>query len=106
MRFCGDPEALASALEKLEAWSRQIPLPVNPAVSSLFIVEPLTDFSLENIFSAHPTTEARVTSPALSSATAFILYGRRKLQGPSKGVWRFLPASLVKVSLGVRRHNS
>ncbi len=58
--ICGDPEALASALEKLEAWSRQLPMPVNPAVSHLFIVEPLTGFSLENIFSTHPTTEARV----------------------------------------------
>jgi heat shock protein HtpX len=59
-RICGDPKALASALQKLEVWSRQIPMPVNPAVSHLFIVQPLTRFSLENIFSTHPTTEARV----------------------------------------------
>jgi heat shock protein HtpX len=56
----GDPEALASALEKLEAYSRQIPLPVNPAVSHLFIVKPLTGFSMQSLFSTHPPTAERV----------------------------------------------
>ena len=56
----GDPEALASALEKLEAYSRRVPLPVNPAVSHLFIVKPLTGFSMQNLFSSHPPTHERV----------------------------------------------
>jgi heat shock protein HtpX len=56
----GDPEALASALEKLEAYSQRIPLPVNPAVSHLFIVKPLTGFSMQNLFSSHPPTRDRV----------------------------------------------
>ena len=56
----GDPEALASALEKLEAYSRQIPLPVNPAASHMFIVKPLTGFSMQTLFSSHPPTEQRV----------------------------------------------
>lgn len=56
----GDPEALASALEKLEASSKRIPLHVNPAVSHLFIVKPLTGFSMQNLFSSHPSTEERV----------------------------------------------
>lgn len=56
----GDPEALASALEKLEAYSRQIPLNVNPAASHLFIVKPLTGFSMQTLFSSHPPTEQRV----------------------------------------------
>jgi heat shock protein HtpX len=56
----GDPEALASALEKLEAYSQRIPLPVNPAVSHLFIVKPLTGLSLQNLFSSHPPTAERV----------------------------------------------
>ncbi len=55
-----DPEALASALEKLEAYSRQIPLHVNPAASHLFIVKPLTGFSMQSLFSSHPPTEQRV----------------------------------------------
>lgn len=56
----GDPEALASALVKLEASSRRIPLPVNPAAAHLFIVKPLTGASLASLFSTHPSTEARV----------------------------------------------
>ena len=56
----GDPEALASALEKLDAYSRRVPLPVNPAVSHLFIVKPLTGFSTQNLFSTHPPTAERV----------------------------------------------
>ncbi len=58
---CGrDPEALASALEKLEAYSKQIPLPVNPAAAHMFIVKPLTGSSLQTLFSSHPSTEQRV----------------------------------------------
>ena len=56
----GDPEALASALEKLEAYSKHVPLPVNPAVSHLFIVKPLTGFSLQGLFSSHPPAAERV----------------------------------------------
>lgn len=56
----GDPEALASALEKLEAYSRRIPLHVDPAASHLFIVKPLTGFSMQSLFSSHPPTAERV----------------------------------------------
>ncbi len=55
----GDPEALASALEKLEAYSQRIPLHVNPAVSHLFIVQPLTGLSMQSLFSSHPPTAER-----------------------------------------------
>lgn len=55
-----DPLALASALEKLEAYSQRIPLPVNPAVSHLFIIKPLTGESLQNLFSTHPPTGERI----------------------------------------------
>ncbi|HWT03772.1 MAG TPA: zinc metalloprotease HtpX [Pyrinomonadaceae bacterium] len=56
----GDPLALASALEKLEAYSRRIPLNVSPAASHLFIVKPLTGFALQSLFSSHPPTQERV----------------------------------------------
>jgi heat shock protein HtpX len=52
---------LASALEKLETYSRQVPLRVNPAVSHLFIVAPLTGVSLQRLFRTHPPTAERVT---------------------------------------------
>ncbi len=56
----GDPEALARALEKLDAASRLAPLPVNPAVASLFIVNPLKGVNMAGLFSTHPPIEDRV----------------------------------------------
>ena len=56
----GDPAALVSALEKLEAYAKRIPLPGNPAFSHLFIVKPLTGFSVQGLFSTHPPTAERV----------------------------------------------
>ena len=61
-----DPDALASALRKLEATAKQIPVPasVSPAEAHLFIVNPFrgrqASMSLANLFSTHPPTEARV----------------------------------------------
>jgi heat shock protein HtpX len=55
-----DPEALAAALEKLEAYAQRVPLPVHPAVSHLFIVKPLTGFSVQQLFSTHPPTAERI----------------------------------------------
>jgi heat shock protein HtpX len=56
----GDPEALASALQKLEYYSKQVPLPVNPAAAHLFIVRPFTGFSMQELFSTHPPIAERV----------------------------------------------
>ena len=58
----GNPLALASALEKIEMYSKN-PLDVNPAVSQLFISNPLKSFSgsgLGKLFSTHPPTKERV----------------------------------------------
>ena len=55
-----DPLSLASALRKLDAYSKRIPLAVNPAVSSLFIVQPLVPGGLGGLFSTHPPIEERI----------------------------------------------
>jgi heat shock protein HtpX len=59
-----DPDALASALAKLDAYSRRVPAPatVGPAEAHLFIVNPLTGRRVQfaNLFSTHPPTEARI----------------------------------------------
>jgi len=59
-----DPQALASALRKLDTYSRRIPAPasVGPAEAHLFIVNPLTGRRVQfaNMFSTHPPTEARI----------------------------------------------
>jgi heat shock protein HtpX len=55
-----DPLALASALRKLETYSKKIPLPVNPSVAPLFIVQPLLRGGLTGLFSTHPPIEDRI----------------------------------------------
>jgi heat shock protein HtpX len=59
-QIVGDPLALASALEKLEAWSQRVPLPVNPAAAPLFIVNPLRGDFVASLFSTHPPIQERV----------------------------------------------
>ncbi|MCL6448294.1 MAG: zinc metalloprotease HtpX [Armatimonadetes bacterium] len=59
-RIAGTPEGLAGALLKLEAAARQIPMQLNPAASHLFIVNPLSGFSLAWLFSTHPPIAERV----------------------------------------------
>jgi heat shock protein HtpX len=55
-----DPEALASALLKLEETSKRVPAPVNPAQAHLFIVNPLRAGGVASLFSTHPPTADRV----------------------------------------------
>jgi len=61
-RLCGDPNALASALEKLQQGAEHIPMPAaEPATASLFIVSPFAGGrSLANLFSTHPPMEERI----------------------------------------------
>jgi heat shock protein HtpX len=55
-----DPLALASALRKLDTYGKQVPLPVNPAVAPLFIVQPLLPGGLSGLFSTHPPIAERI----------------------------------------------
>jgi heat shock protein HtpX len=60
-RLSGDPLALASALRKLEAWSREAPVGrATPATAHLFIVNPFAGGGLVRLFSTHPSTGRRV----------------------------------------------
>src|SRR5438552_6043662 len=62
-RVIGNPEALASALEKLEMATSVRPLPVNPAVAHMFIVNPLKGvrgLNFNGLFSTHPPLEERI----------------------------------------------
>ncbi len=64
----GSPLALASALQKLEMGTSQVPMDVNPAVSQLFIADPLKAFgrrgggmgSMSKLFATHPPIPERV----------------------------------------------
>jgi heat shock protein HtpX len=60
-RLCGDPEALASALERLEGAARFVPGEAHPATASLFIVNPLAGLSgAASWFSTHPPLRERI----------------------------------------------
>ena len=59
-RFCGRPEALARALEKISGWSKQIPMDASPATAHMFILSPLSGGGLMSLFSTHPPVEKRI----------------------------------------------
>ncbi|VAW38700.1 Peptidase M48, Ste24p precursor [hydrothermal vent metagenome] len=59
-KICGRPKALASALQKLTGYNRQVPMQVNPASAQMYIVNPLGGGRLANLFSTHPPVEERV----------------------------------------------
>jgi heat shock protein HtpX len=57
----GNPYALASALQKLEAYSRRLPLQASPSTAHLFIVAPMIGgASFANLFSTHPPMAKRI----------------------------------------------
>lgn len=61
--IAGDPQALASALQKIEGHARRIANPTaerNPASGQLFIINPLAGGGADNLFSTHPATGNRV----------------------------------------------
>ena len=59
--WTGNPYALASALAKIEAYSRRAPLVATPSTAHLFIIQPfLGGMSFGNLFSTHPPTAKRI----------------------------------------------
>ena len=57
----GNPYALASALQKLDAYSKRLPLNATPSTAHLFIVAPLiSGASFANLFSTHPPIAKRI----------------------------------------------
>ena len=61
-RICGNPKALASALQRLQAGSQQIAMEGNPATAHMFIVNPFAGAmrGIRSLFATHPPTEQRV----------------------------------------------
>jgi heat shock protein HtpX len=60
-RMVGHPYGLISALEKLGAYNKRIPMDVSPTTASLFIVAPLTAGQIfSGMFSTHPPLSERI----------------------------------------------
>jgi heat shock protein HtpX len=59
----GDPQALASALDKIHRYAAGIPFAAaeaHPATAQMMIMNPLHGGGLANLFSTHPPTEERI----------------------------------------------
>jgi len=58
----GTGEPLARALEKIDAYAQQIPMKVDPAHATAYIINPLTgkQANFANLFRTHPPTEERI----------------------------------------------
>jgi heat shock protein HtpX len=61
--FTGNPYALASALKKIDAYSRRLPMEATPSTAHLFIIQPLLGVNggtFANLFSTHPPIAKRI----------------------------------------------
>ncbi|WP_028309827.1 zinc metalloprotease HtpX [Derxia gummosa] len=59
----GDPQALASALEKIHRYAQGMPLhttEAHPETAQMMIMNPLSGGGLSGLFSTHPSTEERI----------------------------------------------
>jgi heat shock protein HtpX len=59
-KYTGTPYNLISALQKLETYSKRIPMDASPATAHMFIIKPFTGESLMKLFSTHPSTADRI----------------------------------------------
>jgi len=77
-KLSGKPQALASALQKIELWNKhRIPpgtTSKNPVMSSLYIINPFKGSLMMELFSTHPATEKRIAR--LENVAASMGYGR------------------------------
>ena len=71
--ICGDPQALASALQKIHRLAQGIPLEAaerHPETAQMMIMNPLSAGGLRGLFSTHPATEERVERLLAMASTA------------------------------------
>ena len=88
-----DPYALASALQKIEAYARgavNAPAERNPATAHMFIINPLNGKGADSLFSTHPATGNRVR--ALMDLGMKMGVSRRPATAPAA------PASVVSAT--------
>ncbi len=59
----GDPQALASALQKIHNYAHRVPMETvqqHPETAQMMIINPLSAEGIQGLFSTHPSTEERV----------------------------------------------
>ena len=61
--ICGDPQALASALQKIHNFAHRIPMEaaeMHPETAQMMIINPLSADGFKSLFSTHPATAERI----------------------------------------------
>lgn len=58
--FTGNPYALASALSKLDTYSKREPMLGTPSTAHLFIIQPFLGMNFGSLFSTHPPIAKRI----------------------------------------------
>jgi heat shock protein HtpX len=59
-QMAGNPYGLASALQKLENYSKRLPMEASPSTAHMFIVHPFSGGGLMSLFSTHPPIQKRI----------------------------------------------
>jgi heat shock protein HtpX len=59
-KYVGSPYPLINGLQKLDTWSKRIPMDASPSTAHMFIIKPFTGQTLMRLFSTHPSTEDRI----------------------------------------------
>ena len=61
-QLVGSPHGLVSALRKIDAVARRVPLDANPATAHLFIIQPFSGSALLSLFATHPPLDKRIAA--------------------------------------------
>ena len=59
-KYVGSPYPLIGALQKLENYSKRIPMDASPSTAHMFIIKPFTGQAIMRLFSTHPSTADRI----------------------------------------------
>jgi heat shock protein HtpX len=59
-KYVGSPYPLINGLQKLDTWSKRIPMDASPATAHMFIIKPFSGQAMMRLFSTHPSTEERI----------------------------------------------
>jgi heat shock protein HtpX len=59
-KYVGSPYPLINGLQKLDNWSKRIPMDATPSTAHMFIIQPFTGESIMRLFSTHPSTAERI----------------------------------------------
>jgi heat shock protein HtpX len=98
----GDPDALASALAKIEHGARRVPnadAEANPATAHMFIINPLSGRGADSLFSTHPSTANRIARlRAMMGAAMGDLAAHAHSHAPADAEGPWGPATEIRAS--------